>query len=381
MVLSNKKLKQRLRLEGTQQQGDLPTGTSTITSTSSDKPTPTNKREKKKQRRQPVENSSAQQAASPDTPIDQTELDTYNRCIETLLHEQNGAQGAHTDPRPTHSQGTEVPVPKSKDAEKGLSDVTSLNKPNAKSLKRKTANERNSRMQQQEGKAPAQSAEDQDLNDPRTVYVGGIPYYSSEDDIRAFFADCGTISEVNLKTFSDSGKFRGIALLTFKTVEGAHRALALDGANMGDRFLKIQPSAPKSKEAVKKEVYNVPPSKTEGYTRAYIGNLSWDITEEDIREFFKDCKINSVKFSEDKVTGDFKGFGHVDFADDESLELALQLDQQILLERPIKVAYALPNRTENKAGTAARDRKDITCYTCGEKGHISSRCPYMGRGT
>lgn len=48
------------------------------------------------------------------------------------------------------------------------------------------------------------------------VYVGGIPYYSTEDDIRSFFESCGTITEVDCMTFPDSGKFRGIAIISFK---------------------------------------------------------------------------------------------------------------------------------------------------------------------
>lgn len=48
------------------------------------------------------------------------------------------------------------------------------------------------------------------------VYVGGIPYYSTEDDIRSFFESCGTISEVDCMSFPESGKFRGIAIITFK---------------------------------------------------------------------------------------------------------------------------------------------------------------------
>ncbi|KAJ6983208.1 hypothetical protein NC653_026119 [Populus alba x Populus x berolinensis] len=48
------------------------------------------------------------------------------------------------------------------------------------------------------------------------VYVGGIPYYSTEDDIRSFFEGCGTITEVDCMTFPDSGKFRGIAIISFK---------------------------------------------------------------------------------------------------------------------------------------------------------------------
>ncbi|MCD7457840.1 hypothetical protein HAX54_036421 [Datura stramonium] len=50
----------------------------------------------------------------------------------------------------------------------------------------------------------------------KKVYVGGIPYYSTEDDIRSYFEGCGTITEVDCMNFPDSGKFRGIAIITFK---------------------------------------------------------------------------------------------------------------------------------------------------------------------
>jgi len=46
--------------------------------------------------------------------------------------------------------------------------------------------------------------------------VGGIPYYSSEDDIRSYFEGCGTITEIDCMTFPDTGKFRGIAIINFK---------------------------------------------------------------------------------------------------------------------------------------------------------------------
>lgn len=50
----------------------------------------------------------------------------------------------------------------------------------------------------------------------KKVYVGGIPYYSSEEDIRSFFDSCGTLTELDCMTFPETGKFRGIAFLTFK---------------------------------------------------------------------------------------------------------------------------------------------------------------------
>lgn len=50
----------------------------------------------------------------------------------------------------------------------------------------------------------------------KKVYVGGIPYYSTEDDIKSFFESCGTVTDVDCMKFPETGKFRGIAILTFK---------------------------------------------------------------------------------------------------------------------------------------------------------------------
>lgn len=48
------------------------------------------------------------------------------------------------------------------------------------------------------------------------VYVGGIPYNASEHDIRTYFEGCGSITEIDYMTFPDTGKFRGIAIISFR---------------------------------------------------------------------------------------------------------------------------------------------------------------------
>lgn len=232
------------------------------------------------------------------------------------------------------------------------------------------------------------------------VYVGGIPFYSSEDDIRSYFDGCGTITEVDCMMFPESGKFRGIAIISFKTEAAAKRALALDGADMGGLYLKIQPyKATRSNHA---HVPDFAPKIVEGYNRIYVGNLSWDITEDDLRKLFSDCKISSIRFGIDKETEQFRGYAHVDFSDSLSLTMALKLDQQLVCERPVKISCAVPNKeagthsrsaptiqvaeivvenvaenAESAAGTTASSGKirRRTCYECGEKGHLSSACP------
>ncbi|KAJ1690313.1 hypothetical protein LUZ63_014468 [Rhynchospora breviuscula] len=232
----------------------------------------------------------------------------------------------------------------------------------------------------------------------KKVYVGGIPYYSTEDDIKSFFEGCGTVTDIDCMTFPETGKFRGIAILTFKTELAAKRAMSLDGSDMGGFYLKIQPY--KGKGANKPDFS---PQIIEGYHRIYIGNLSWDITEDDLRKLFKSCKISTIRFGTDKSTGDFKGYAHVDFQESGSLATALKLDHEVVCGRPVRIRCAVP-RKESEAGNntvkktsddnevvaeeekwdkagelveglVRKKQKRCTCYECGIPGHLSSDCP------
>ncbi|XP_038989001.1 protein gar2 [Phoenix dactylifera] len=220
--------------------------------------------------------------------------------------------------------------------------------------------------------------------DAKKVYVGGIPYYSTEEDIRSFFEGCGTVTEVDCMRFAESGKFRGIAILTFKTEAAAKRALALNGADMGGFYLKIKPF-----KANHTQKSDFAPEMVEGYNRIYVGNLSWDITEDDLRKLFSDCKISSIRWGTDKETDDFKGYAHVDFVDSVSLTIALKLDQNAICGRPVKIRCAVPKRevetksssepsgkkAEASTNEGGSKKKRRTCYECGVPGHLSSSCP------
>ncbi|VVA12413.1 PREDICTED: RNA-binding [Prunus dulcis] len=245
---------------------------------------------------------------------------------------------------------------------------------------------------------------------PTKVFVGGIPYYSTEDDIQSYFESCGTITEVDCLRFPEGGKFRGIAIISFKTEAAAKRALDLDGAEMGELFLKIQPY----KATRANKVSDFAPQIVEGYNRIYVGNLSWDITEDDLKKLFSDCKISSIHFGMDKETGEFRGYAHVNFSDSLSLTLALKLDQKVVCGRPVKISCAVPLKRagtpsnyaptnssthsisvapttgansipvatttdtgadNTESSTVSGKIKRRTCYRCGEKGHLLSACP------
>lgn len=91
----------------------------------------------------------------------------------------------------------------------------------------------------------------------------------------------------------------------------------------------------------RKSEFHEEPRKIQGSYSAYLGNVSWDATEQDIKDFFSRSKIASIRLAMNQVTGKFRGFAHVDFEDDESLEEAVKMNQMEFHGRPMKIAYAV----------------------------------------
>lgn len=86
----------------------------------------------------------------------------------------------------------------------------------------------------------------------------------------------------------------------------------------------------------------------------YVSNLSFNIQDEDLREFFAPYgEVNSSKIISDRETGRSRGFGFVEMADDEASKKAIaELDGAEFDGRTIKVMEAKPktDRSSNGGG-------------------------------
>ena len=76
----------------------------------------------------------------------------------------------------------------------------------------------------------------------------------------------------------------------------------------------------------------------------YVGNLSWQMTDEDLRTLFEQYgSVTSAKIVKDKVSGRSKGFGFVEMPDDTEAQNALSsLYESEVLGRKIIVNEAQP---------------------------------------
>jgi len=75
----------------------------------------------------------------------------------------------------------------------------------------------------------------------------------------------------------------------------------------------------------------------------YVGNISFEATEEDVRKLFEVAgKVRSIHLISDHKTGKFKGCGFVKMADVKAREVIDTLDGALLLNRKIEVSEAKP---------------------------------------
>ena len=83
--------------------------------------------------------------------------------------------------------------------------------------------------------------------------------------------------------------------------------------------------------------------------KIYVGNLSYEVTEEDLRQAFEQSgQVESINIINDKYTGRSKGFGFVEMASNSDGQAAIEgLNGKELRGRAIKVNEARP-RTENR---------------------------------
>ncbi len=78
------------------------------------------------------------------------------------------------------------------------------------------------------------------------LYVGNLPFDTTEDGIREMFAQAGTVVSVALITDHSTGNSKGLAFVEMSTQQEAQTAISsLNGRVIGDRQLTVNISRPR----------------------------------------------------------------------------------------------------------------------------------------
>ncbi len=88
----------------------------------------------------------------------------------------------------------------------------------------------------------------------------------------------------------------------------------------------------------------------------YVGNLSFNVTEQDLRQAFEPFgKIASINLITDKYSGQSKGFGFIEMPEESEAKAAIQgLNGKELKGRTINVNEARPRTEGGRSGMSRR---------------------------
>ena len=82
------------------------------------------------------------------------------------------------------------------------------------------------------------------------LFVGNLPFTTSEDDVRTLFAQAGEVTSVALIKDRDTGRSKGFAFVEMKTQAEAEKAISMfNGYRIGGRELTVNIARPREERS------------------------------------------------------------------------------------------------------------------------------------
>ena len=79
------------------------------------------------------------------------------------------------------------------------------------------------------------------------LYVGGLPYSTTSEELRGQFGQCGSVVSADVITDRFSGQSRGFGFVEMSTLDEAKAAITkFDGQPFGGRRLKVELASPQA---------------------------------------------------------------------------------------------------------------------------------------
>lgn len=232
------------------------------------------------------------------------------------------------------------------------SDEEEEEKPVAKTESKK----RKADTEPEEVSKKAKTAENPDA--VANLFVGNLSWSVDEEWLTREFEEFGELAGVRIITDRDSGRSKGFGYVEFTNAADAAKALeAKNESELDGRNIRVDFSTPRDKNAGPQQRSNDRQQKfgdTPGEPTATIwcGNLSFDATEDVVREYFSEHgNINSVRLPTDRETGAPKGFGYIEMGSVEEAQAAYNaLQGQDVGGRPVRLDYAQPRPPREDGG-------------------------------
>lgn len=79
----------------------------------------------------------------------------------------------------------------------------------------------------------------------KRLYVGGLPYETTDDELKELFSEAGAVESAKIITDKYSGRSRGFGFVEMPNDEEADKAIeSMNGKQVGDRTITVNEAKP-----------------------------------------------------------------------------------------------------------------------------------------
>ncbi|VEL17383.1 unnamed protein product [Protopolystoma xenopodis] len=177
--------------------------------------------------------------------------------------------------------------------------------------------------------APSDDADD----DSRKLFVGGLHWETTENDLKEYFSQWGRVTQCIIKLDRYTGNSRGFGFVTLESEECVSKVLAVHEHKLRNK--KIDPKKAKpSREPLKK---------------IFVGGIDPEVKEEKIKEYFSQFgKVESLDLPFDNTKGKRKSYVFVSFATEAAARKAIAKERQEIFGRLCDVRAAVSREQANR---------------------------------
>jgi len=170
-------------------------------------------------------------------------------------------------------------------------------------------------------------------NDPGKMFIGGLSWQTTPENVREYFSKFGEVAEVMVMKDPATRRSRGFGFITFSLPSSVNEVLAQSSHTIDGKVVEPKVAVPRKSN----------PKLVMRTKKIFVGGLSATTSLEDIKAYFQQfSRVKESMLAYDKVTNRHRGFGFVTFDNEEVVDKICEIHFHEINGKMVESKKALP---------------------------------------
>jgi len=170
-------------------------------------------------------------------------------------------------------------------------------------------------------------------NDPGKMFIGGLSWQTTPENVREYFSQFGDVAEVMVMKDPATRRSRGFGFITFSNPGSVNKVLAYPAHQLDGKIIEPKVAVPRKTN----------PKLVMRTKKIFVGGLSATTSLEDVKNYFEQfSKVKESMLAYDKVTNRHRGFGFVTFDNEDVVDKICEIHFHEINGKMVESKKAFP---------------------------------------